>query len=174
HGPQRPFNIADLLMQGTVAQRRAAWSEDRRRVGRTLGLMLQEVGNTRKRNWQMPTCEGSIPHHRPLSCPYRPQSLYAVQLDGFSQTQARRPAPAALFRLHLREPEVHVHLIVHTFRNEEMLTSVLCVVRAAMKPAQSEMTMRGERPHAARLAERQRFRVVSGGAFGVKAVGMDC
>jgi hypothetical protein len=83
------------------------------------------------------------------------------------------PDWTTLFRVHLREPEAHAHPAVHIFCSGEMLAGALRIARAAMKPTQAEMTMSDDRPHPARLAERQSFRVMSGGAFGIEAIGLD-
>jgi hypothetical protein len=43
HGAQAVACFFDLLMKTSVGQRRAAWGEDRRRVGNTPGLIFQQL-----------------------------------------------------------------------------------------------------------------------------------
>jgi hypothetical protein len=92
----------------------------------------------------------------------------------FSQYAARLPHGATPFRLHLREPEAHVHLAVHVFRSGEVLVGATWIARATMNASQAEKAMSGERPHAARFGEHQRCPVVSGGTFGVEVIRMNC
>ena len=122
------------------------------------------------------------------ACPrdvrFAPESRHSsAQLDyracaqsGFDRFAKRRyavPDRTTLFRVRLREPEAHAHSAVHIFCSGEMLAGALRIARAAMKPTQAQMTMSDDRPHPARLAERQSFRVMSGGAFGIEANRLD-
>jgi hypothetical protein len=50
HGPQRALHFVDVLIKTAVGQRREPRSQNRRRVGNALGLMLQYVREARKRN----------------------------------------------------------------------------------------------------------------------------
>jgi hypothetical protein len=101
---------------------------------------------------------------------------YRASQSGFDRFAKRRYAVqdrTTLFGVRLREPKAHAHPAVHISCSGEMLAGALRIARAAMKPTQAQMTMSDDRPHPARLTERQSFRVMSGGAFGIEAIGLD-
>src|SRR5262245_33352588 len=73
----------------------------------------------------------------------------------------RTSCQLACLRFRLLEPERHVHVPVHHGRGDEVFAGLLALARASVELAEAEVAVGDERPHAARLGERQRLAVMS-------------
>src|SRR6516164_3520306 len=147
HGGLSPWPAAcahriDVLIETAVAQRGAPWSENRRRVGNTLGVMFQGVRQARKRNggsWLYRMIVGH--NYRPPLPPEaedldrRPNTCFHIVIVGH-------------VGLSLLEPIAHVHLTVHRHRGGEVFAGLLRFEGAAVEPAQAEVALGDERAHA--------------------------
>src|SRR5690349_21834088 len=76
-------------------------------------------------------------------------------------------------RLRLLQPVRHVHLLIKSRRDGQVLVRLVAPARAPIELAEAEMAVGGEGAHGAGLGEGPRFTIVSFGALNVHRVRMD-
>src|SRR5262249_30284630 len=81
-----------------------------------------------------------------------------------------RPIPH--LRLRRIQPVRHPHLAVHRCRGGEVLLRLLALARGPIELAETEVAVRDEGAHAARLGQGERLAVIAFGAFFIDTIGM--